>query len=201
MGKYPRLNDLRLTVVTLIALGNPGILSSSPKAAIHPAPGTSIVHFAELDNGVYKGSKPKSDADFRFLRSRHIKYILNVNFLPYLSGSEKRKAAKYGIAFMTGPMNASVLPPQEKHVDRILLILRDPCFHPIYFHCELGRDRTSLIAALYDIYFRGASVDQGWREMNEDGFKDWWPVRGLKAYFKKHPQRPASLVFTPHPCN
>jgi hypothetical protein len=50
----------------------------------HPAPGTSLVRFSEIDEGVYKGSKPKSDADFRFLRSKNIKTILDLQFVPVL---------------------------------------------------------------------------------------------------------------------
>jgi hypothetical protein len=37
---------------------------------LHPALGTSIVRFAEIDEGIYKGSKPKTDADYRFLQSK-----------------------------------------------------------------------------------------------------------------------------------
>jgi len=55
----------------------------------HPAPGTSIVRFTELDSDVYKGSKPKNDADYAFLQSKHVKYILNLRFLPLLSRPER----------------------------------------------------------------------------------------------------------------
>ena len=58
----------------------------------HPAPGTSLVRFERLDSGVYKGSKPKTDADFEYLKSKHIKTILNLRFLPYLDGTEARRA-------------------------------------------------------------------------------------------------------------
>jgi hypothetical protein len=38
------------------------------------APDSKLPHFAKVDDGVYKGSKPKSDADFRFLQSLRVKY-------------------------------------------------------------------------------------------------------------------------------
>ena len=63
----------------------------------HPAPGISIVRFTELDANVYKGSKPKNNADFAFLQSHHVKYILNLRFLPLLSRPEQGKARKYGM--------------------------------------------------------------------------------------------------------
>jgi hypothetical protein len=154
----------------------------------HPAPRTKIVHFSEVDDGVYKGSKPKNDADFRYLQSKHIRYILNLNFLPLFSIEERRKARKYNIVYLRVPMNASPVPPSEEHVAEALRILGDKRFHPIYFHCELGRDRTSLIAALYRMYFRGMSQQDAWKEMKADGYKDWWGIHGLKSYFEKHPK-------------
>jgi protein tyrosine/serine phosphatase len=95
------------------------------------------------------GSKPRTDKDFEFLQSQHIRYILNARFLPYLSAFEKRQAERYGMRFLSGPMNASPIAPSEKHVNQILLALRNPQFQPIYLHCVLGRDRTSLISRLY----------------------------------------------------
>jgi hypothetical protein len=152
----------------------------------HPAPGTSIIRFARVDAGVYKGSKPKTDADFRFLQSLHIQYIVNLQFLPFLSEAEEKKAGKYGIRFIDRTINGSPVAPSEKHIDLILATLRDKRYHPVYFHCALGRDRTSLITALYQNYYLGVSRENAWRGMLASGFKDSWSLRGLKVYFEKH---------------
>ena len=95
---------------------------------------------------------------------------------------------KHGMVFLRVPMNAFPIPPSEKHVAEALCILRDSSRHPIYFHCELGRDRTSLVAALYEMYFRGMSQAEAWKKMNADGYKDWFGIHGLKSYFEKHPR-------------
>jgi hypothetical protein len=50
----------------------------------HPAAGASIIRFGEIDEGVYMGSKPKTDADFRFLCSENIKTIVDLQFVPVL---------------------------------------------------------------------------------------------------------------------
>jgi len=160
----------------------------------HPAPGASIVRFAQVDAGVYRGSTPKNDADFRFLESKHIRYILNLEFIPFLSEGEERKARRYGMTLIDALINGSPVSPSEKHVNRILLILRDKRYRPIYFHCALGRDRTSLIAALYKMYFRGMSQQDAWEEMKSFGFKDSWTLGGLKRYFERHPAAPPSLM-------
>ncbi len=157
-------------------------------------PGVSIAYFAQIDEDIFAGSKPHTEKDFEFLQSHHIKYILNVKFLPFFSGSEKRMAKRYGMTFISIPMNASPIPPQEKHVNRILLTLRDKQYQPIYVHCVLGRDRTNLIAGLYKIYFLGASKNEAWAEMKESGFRTPWYLRGLKTYFDKHADTPPSLA-------
>lgn len=158
------------------------------QATQHPAQGVSLCRFAVVDDGVYKGSKPKSDADFRFLQNHHTRYILQLNFLPWLSGAEKRTASKYGIEFLSVLMNASPLSPSEDHVNRVLCILRDKRLHPIYLHCDIGRDRTGLILGLYDVYYKGMSPQQAWENMKEFGFKDSWTLHGLKSYFERHTQ-------------
>ncbi len=157
-------------------------------------PDVKLEHFAQLDKFVYVGSKPTTDQDFEFLKSKHIKTILNAKFLPFLTGPEKRKAKRYGMQFRSVPMNASPIPPMERHVNQILEELRDPGLQPIYLHCVLGRDRTSLISGLYKIYFLGLSKNAAWREMRQSGFKTWWILRGLKVYFDGHAtSRPAAL--------
>ena len=155
-------------------------------AHIHPAPGTSIVRFAQIDEGVYKGSKPKNDADFRFLQSKNITYILHLKFFPILYRLEKNKAKRYGMVEIPATINASPIPPSEKHVNQILCILADKRLRPIYVHCDVGRDRTSLIATLYELHFRGLPPQDTWPAMKQFGFKDGWTLRGLKSYLQKH---------------
>ncbi len=119
------------------------------------ATGSKLKYFSQVDDGVYKGSKPRSDADFRFLQSLHVKYIVDLQVLPLMTRPERRMAKRYGITLIPGTMNASPFSPSEKHINEILAILRDERYHPVYFHCKLGRDRTAVIAALYKMYATG----------------------------------------------
>jgi Tyrosine phosphatase family len=164
---------------------------------IHPAPGTQIVRFQQLDEGIYKGSKPKTDADYEFLQSKGVKYMLELRLFPWLNVGEKRKAKKYGITLLTGTMSASTAEPSKKHVDAILCVLRDKRYHPIYFHCDLGRDRAMLIVGLYEMYYLGKSKEDAYKEMKYYGFKDSWTLSGLKRYFEQHSQQPVSQ-YVPH---
>ncbi len=158
--------------------------------------GSKLKHFEKVDEGVYKGSRPKSDADYKLLQSLHVKYIVDLQVLPFMSYSERRRAKQYGITVIQGTMNASPISPSEKHVDKILAILRDERYHPIYFHCKLGRDRTNVIAALYKMYFLGMSEQDAMQYLHDSGygFKFGWMRSGLTRYLKKHPTPPAALV-------
>src|SRR5260370_40031961 len=158
-----------------------------------PPAGATSVHFGQVDEGVYKGAKPTTDADYRCLQSRHVKYIVDLQFLPFLDLSEQKQAKRYGIVFMAARMNASPVSPSQRHVETILAILKDKRYHPVYFHCALGRDRTNLIAALYKIYFLGMSQQNALRYMNESGYKDAWVRDGLKRYLREHPRPSPAL--------
>jgi Tyrosine phosphatase family len=157
---------------------------------LHPAAGTSIVRFEQLDDGVYKGSKPKTEADYQFLQSLHIKYIVELRLFPLIHEGEKRAAKAHGMTLLFGTMNASPIEPSKAHVDQVLCLLRDQRYHPIYIHCDLGRDRAALISGLYYLYYRGVTKEQAWEHMKHFGFKDDWSLRGLKNYFDIHSDPP-----------
>ena len=178
----------------ILALPIPRVASQTTRpidpAHDHPAPGTKLTRFERIDDGVYKGSEPKNDADYRFLQSKHIKYIIDMKFLPLLDRLEVHKARKYGIVVIPITMNASTFQPSEKHIRRILCLLSDKRLRPVYFHCTIGRDRTALIATLYEIYFLGLPPGKALDEMRRFGFKESWTLTGLTNYLEKHASSP-----------
>ena len=189
---------LSLLTVGCRSVAQSPVRSNAPDIRrIHPAPGTSIVRFQELDEGVYKGSKPKNEADYEFLQSKGVKYIVELRFFPALNLVEKRRAKAHGMILIAATINASPFTPEERHVNHALCLLRDPRYHPVYFHCDLGRDRAMLVAGLYGMYYRGMSKDEAYREMKHFGFKDDWTLRGLKSYFEKH-SKPPIEQYVPH---
>src|SRR6201981_2647333 len=68
------------------------------RAHDHSASGTTLTRFEKIDDGVYKGSEPKNDADYRFLQSKHIRYILAMKFLPLLDRLEVHRPKKNAIS-------------------------------------------------------------------------------------------------------
>lgn len=190
---------MRLLIVWLMLLGaQPApaqARATSDLAGKAAAAGASLKHFGSIDDGVYKGSRPKSDADYRFLQSIHVKYIVDLQVVPLLTRFEKQKAKKYGITVIPGTMNASPISPSEEHITQILTILRDRRYSPVYFHCKFGRDRTAVIAALYQMYFKGMSQEEAVQYLHDSGyaFRFGWLRSGLTRYLKEHPTPPAAL--------
>lgn len=168
-------------------LAFPSALCAPPGS--HAVAGTSLAWFSRVDDGVYKGSKPKRDADFKFLRAHGVRYILELNFLPHLSSGERRKARQYGMTLLSVPMNASPVQPSEKHAREALTILHDARYQPVYFHCVLGHDRTAMVAALYEMCFKGLSPDRVKQAMRDYGFRHSWMLYGLKSFAAKEAKR------------
>ena len=197
------MRHIPLFIVALVAVGcrsvgQSPVRSNAPDIRkVHPAAGTRLIRFQEIDEGVYKGSKPKTDADYEFLESKGVKYIVQLRLFPWLNFAEKRKARKHGMTLLTGTISASPVEPSKKHVDAVLCFLRDKRYHPIYIHCDLGRDRAMLITGLYEMYYKGKSKQDAYKEMKYYGFKDGWGLAGLKNYFEHHSQQPVSQ-YLPH---
>ena len=156
----------------------------------HPAPNTKLTYFEKIDDGVYKGSKPRNDADYRFLQSKGIKYIVDMKFFPLLDRLEVHKARRYGMHVIPITTNASTFAPSEKHIRQILCLLSDKRLRPVYFHCTVGRDRTALIATLYEVYFLGLRPEKARDEMKRFGFKGSWTLMGLRNYLEQHASLP-----------
>ena len=168
-------------------------------AADRTPEGTHLKHFNQVDEGVFKGSKPRSDADYLYLQSLHVKYIVDLEVLPFLHEAEKRKARKYGMQMVMVTVNASPVSPSEYHIEKALTLIHSKRCQPVYFHCALGRDRTALVAALYKMYFEGMSPEDGDRYLHASGYKNGWDRSGLTRYLAKHPTAPPALASTPAP--
>jgi hypothetical protein len=100
-------------------------IETSDLAYQQTAAGSTLKFFDAVDAGVYKGSRPKSDADYRFLQSLHVKYIVDLQVIPFMTHFEQQKAKQYGITLIPGIMNTSPFSPSERHFNKIFVIFLD----------------------------------------------------------------------------
>jgi protein tyrosine/serine phosphatase len=150
---------------------------------------------SEVDRGLYRGSRPWSQANYDQLKSLGIKTILSLEAFPTTSWPEKRKALKNGFTFINSHMfSFSPYIPKSKMLN-ILELMKDESLKPLYVHCWFGRDRTSLVVGMYRMHVQKWTPQAAYEEMRQNGFAPYL-VWGLYRYFKTH-IAPESLSLLP----
>ena len=130
-----------LFVMASYAVAQDNPLVADPKHA-HPAPRTSIVRFANSTMASVRDRSPKPIPTTDFCNPKTSNTFWTDSSPRSLPGWKEEGREVW-----------------KKHVRQILCTSGDERLRPIYFHCDLGRDRTSLIATLYEICFRGLPAE------------------------------------------
>ena len=103
-----------------------------------------------LDDGVFYGGALKTESDFARLRSLGVRHVIDVRSLKHFAIAKERcRAAKYGMSFQQLP--AGFRPDRTGTVPQILSLLYSNQCGAVYFHCNLGRDRAGMLAAIYRV--------------------------------------------------
>ncbi len=159
---------------------------------------------------VYRGARPTSKAQVEWLHKIGVKTIIDLQGhdpkafwvsehgeLPFARLREAEWALLNHILWFNEPMDsvAPVLCHEAREIKQILNIIRDPKYQPVYFHCEHGKDRTGLIAALYEVFYErpALSPHAAFQQMLKDGHFDHGPWRNMDRYFRLATTPPMSL--------
>lgn len=103
-----------------------------------------------LDQGIYYGGALKTDSDFARLRSLGVRHVIDVrSFKHFAITKERRRAAKFGMSFQHLPVG--FLPNRTNTASQILSRLYSNQCGSVYFHCNLGKDRAGMLAAIYRV--------------------------------------------------
>lgn len=103
---------------------------------------------------------------------------------------EKTFAETSGITFVSKPLSSmnTVGEEENKTIREILEIMNDPKMQPVYIHCQFGKDRTGLLAALFRVLHQGWSAEEAskeWAKFGHNGIVDYEITGNLNAYFDK----------------
>ncbi|MGZ3696610.1 MAG: fused DSP-PTPase phosphatase/NAD kinase-like protein [Bdellovibrionota bacterium] len=169
----------------LTAMG-PGFLYFTQFPMKSRSPAGEIPRFAEVSEGIYRGAAPTTDEEFRVLLDHGVRTIIDLRTQREANNHEKEKAEQLGIRFISNPMMGWMFQPSEKSVNSALAALNDNSLKPVFIHCELGRDRTGLVVAMYRFYRGEKNKAEANDEMKLFGFKDVWYLHGLRSYFEEH---------------
>lgn len=142
----------------------------------------AMPNIVRIAPGIYFGPAPRTDADYGHLQRLGIKTIVELRRFKHKAiDKERRMARAYGFCYRHVPMGFRKL--RDGSPERVLRLLTDCPLHPIYVHCNLGRDRTGLVIALYRVRYQGWSRQAAKAEWKQGRFNPL--LRGLDRYFKR----------------
>jgi protein tyrosine/serine phosphatase len=146
-------------------------------AAAGPVLGMDV---AEVTPGIYRGPAPRSETDYRQLTSLGIKTVLDLRTVRKRRMEEEcRCVTAHGMTYLRS--GVSFYPRKDGSADQALCRLTEVNLQPVYIHCELGRDRSGLVIAMYRVRCQGWSLQAAYCEMDRFGFHHY--LRGLERYF------------------
>lgn len=155
------------------------LLSSSLNACAGPA--GDIPRFYEVDPGRIDRLAQPTELGIAELAKKGVRTIIKLNTDNL--DMERAAASHAGIRLIEKPISG-LFAPNEQTENEIQALLRDPHLWPIAFHCEQGRDRTGLVAALYRMNVQGWSPDAAHKEWMDLGHSVF--LKGMDDYFWSH---------------
>ena len=133
-----------------------------------------------LDEGIFFGPAPGSDADFRHLQQLGVQHVIDVRTFSKKSRErERRLATSFGMSYQLCPIGFTPSFPDE-NIEAALQALRLRPRGTIYVHCSLGRDRTGLLVALYRFRYLGWSASAAFEAMERQEYN------GLLVHYDRY---------------
>jgi len=129
----------------------------------------------EVAPGLYRGSVPKTEADFAQLRSLGIRTVLDTRFrsnTPAAIWRERRRVEAHGITYRHERFG--FFPLLDGSGERVVAAMRNECDYPMYVHCQLDRDRTSAAVAAFRIQVQGWSIPDAEAEARQFGIRRYF---------------------------
>ena len=168
------LLQIALILLTVSVVFNVLFLAWALKKTRYFSPSTSVVHkqfnFHVVAPGFWRSAMLNKESVKR-MRAHGLKTIINLRMKGKSSDWEKELAEHYEINYYHFPMDAHI--KQESQVlEDILGILENPAKQPVLVHCGAGKDRTSLISALYRLKFSDWRLEDIHKEMLMYGYDE-----------------------------
>lgn len=113
------------------------------------------------DRRLTRSGMPKSNSGWRWLRSQGVRSIVTFRM------EKDVDYGKHGFEqVLRIPLsgNPPADPPTDHQADEFLCFIRDPNNAPIHMHCNAGRDRTGLMAALARYSIDGWTLEKALEE-------------------------------------
>ncbi len=132
-----------------------------------------IFNFHIVEPNVMRGSQP-SERALKLLKKYYgVKTILSLRDDKQVNEWERQIVEKLGMTFINIPMNP-IKSQKPETIEQSINIIRDKSNHPIFVHCQSGKDRTGMIFAAYRIKYDNWSYEDALMEMYAYGYDPIW---------------------------
>jgi len=152
-----------------------------------------LTNIGRVANGIFRGAQPKPEG-YATLKVMGVRTVINLR----TRHGEKEAVEAAGMRYVEIPMNV------WKNVDpaavrKALSVMTDPANQPVFVHCQHGKDRTGLVAAVYRMEIDGWSEAEAEAEMEAFGFHEIWFQ--LKKFVRRYPGGPEGDPGRERPAN
>jgi protein tyrosine/serine phosphatase len=129
-------------------------------------PGLSNV--GRVSSGIYRGAQPEREG-YATLKNMGIRTVVNLRS----QHSEREEVKAAGMRSVEIPINAFKGLNSEV-INKVINVMTNPEYQPVFIHCKLGEDRTGAFVAIYRMELEGWTVSEAETEMQAFGFNDIW---------------------------
>jgi protein tyrosine/serine phosphatase len=143
--------------------------------------------FARVADGLYRGGQP-SHKHLAALKELGVTTIIDLRREGEdVYKSERAEATRLGMKFVHFPFYG-VFGVEDVFLERIVNEMK---YKNVYIHCKNGRDRTSLLVALYRARIEGWEPRVAWKlEVLDYGFSNSFWFRNIRYAFERISQKP-----------
>ena len=168
-----RFAPVFVIVVAAIVVAGCGTYSAAPRRLSVVEPGTKSdafqrlqsrrgpTRFAQVTPTLYRGGEP-NDEQMAQLSALGVRTIIDLRNRPIEVAAEAASARKVGIQALNFPFSG-LSEPDPAILQRAVAAIESAPPGAVYVHCQQGRDRTSLIVALYRVWVQGWKPTIAWR--------------------------------------
>ena len=138
-----------------------------------------LTNVGRVADGIFRGAQPEPEG-YATLKAMGVRTVINLR----TRHGEREAVEAAGMQSVEIPMNVM------KNVDpasvrKALSVMTDPANQPVFVHCQHGKDRTGLVAAVYRMEVDGWSEAEAEAEMEAFGFHEVWFQ--LKEFVRRYP--------------
>lgn len=175
----PRARKLTYVPAPLVSR-SPDFETSDPLRYLASSAGPH--RFARVADGIYRGGQPDHTA-LELLRDLGVTTIINLRRESrFTYRGERTYAEELGMRFLHYPFYGVFGAGEQFLTD----IVEEVKTRNVYIHCKHGRDRTSLIVALYRVMHEGWGPEDAWqREAIEYGSAQTYFYRQLRVVYQR----------------